>query len=202
MSAVPQAVAPQLVHHDDAALLAVRVVSFAEVVGLVPPVEGRAVTVHDVEAALDALASAGVARRRPGAARQRITDARWLRHVLEAIDESPMPEREWRPITALLGDELVGALVGAAATSIHRYRVGERTTPDAVAARLHALALMCADLVGSYNELGVRRWFQRSRSALDGRSPSQLLAGDWSPDDPPVRAVRSLAASLLGSPAT
>ena len=50
--------------------------------------------------------------------------------------------------------------------------------------------------------LGVRRWFERPRSQLDGSAPQQLLSGDWDPDDPGPRRVSDLARALLGSPAT
>lgn len=48
----------------------------------------------------------------------------------------------------------------------------------------------------------IRRWFLRSRTALGGASPIEVLTGDWNPDDDAARDVRVLAAALLGSPAT
>ncbi|TMK24849.1 MAG: hypothetical protein E6G64_16815 [Actinobacteria bacterium] len=76
------------------------------------------------------------------------------------------------------------------------------TTPDEVAERLHFLALVVADLAGSYNEFGIRRWFARPRPQLDGRSPSHLLRGNWRSDQPGPQRVRELARALTGSLAT
>ena len=70
-------------------------------------------------------------------------------------------------------------------------------TPDDVAARLHFLALVISDLAGAYNEIGVRRWFHRERSLLDGKTPGTLLSGDWNPEDEGPQRVRDLARSLV-----
>lgn len=83
-----------------------------------------------------------------------------------------------------------------------RYERGDRRTPDEVAARLHFLALVVGDLAGAYNEIGIRRWFDRKRSALDGHSPAELLAGAWQPEHPAPRRVRELARALVTSPGT
>ena len=80
--------------------------------------------------------------------------------------------------------------------------LGDRATPDAVAARLHHLALVVGDLAGSYNDIGIRRWFRRKRSQLDGQPPAALLARDWDPDDEGPRRVRELARSLVDLAAT
>ncbi|MGQ0669492.1 MAG: hypothetical protein ACT4PO_07455 [Actinomycetota bacterium] len=71
-----------------------------------------------------------------------------------------------------------------------------------MAARLHFLAKVVADLLGAYNEFGVLRWFDRPRAALGGRSPAEVLAGDWDPDAEGPLGVRSLARSLAGASAT
>ena len=33
------------------------------------------------------------------------------------------------------------------------------------------------DLAGAYNDIGVRRWFERQRTRLDGNTPAQALGG-------------------------
>jgi hypothetical protein len=71
-----------------------------------------------------------------------------------------------------------------------------------VAARLHFLASVVGDLAGAYNDFGIRRWFERPRTALEGRAPAALLSGPWSPDDVEPQRVRELAASLVASPVT
>ena len=99
------------------------------------------------------------------------------------LEDTPVPDSEWRAVIAVLGAEEVSALVGVSMSSARRYQSGERETPDVVAARLHFLALVIADLLGAYNSYGVRRWFDRVRSTLDGQSPKSLLGGDWDPTD-------------------
>lgn len=118
--------------------------------------------------------------------------------VLDAAEDSPVPDAEWDPLTRILGEELP-ALLGVSSSSVARYHSGDRRTPDSVAARLHALTLIVSDLSGSYNDYGIRRWFKRSRRALEGRAPADILRGDWDPDGTDVRAVRNLAAELLGA---
>ncbi|HXF37033.1 MAG TPA: hypothetical protein VNO17_07610 [Actinomycetota bacterium] len=129
-----------------------------------------------------------------------------LRHALDALVEalrgSPLPEREWASLVDLLEPDRVARLVGVSTSSLRRYASGARRTPDEVAARLHFLATVVADLLGTYNAFGVRRWFERPRSALGGRSPADVLAGDWDPEDEGPLAVRALARSLVGSSAT
>lgn len=197
---------PPLVNDPDVqvAYLSVRLVALAETFGLLPPTTGSGVDRANVETAIEAFARVGIGRR--GAVlRQQVTPERRadaLRELLLAVEESPVPELEWASVTRLLGDDLVTKLVGASVSSVHRYRSGERSTPDEIAARLHTVALISADLAGSYNDFGIRRWFQRRRTALGGMSPTQVLSGDWLADDERVEEVRTLAGALLGSPAT
>ena len=184
--------------------LALRLVSFADTLNLITRSPDGGTDLTEVSGALAAFAKIGIGRHSDSLqvdeSATRLTSV--LSDVLAAIEESPMPNQEWRPLTTLLGDDLVGTLVGTSTSSIQRYRHGERPTPDDIAARLHTLALIASDLAGSYNEFGIRRWFHRSRTALGGHSPADVLTGDWSPEDEPVRKVRDLARSLLGSPAT
>lgn len=98
--------------------------------------------------------------------------------------------------------ELLAELLGISLSSLRRYASGTRHTPDDVAARLHFLASVAADLLGTYDARGVRRWFARPRSALGDRAPKDLLRGAWSPDDEGPRAVRALARSLVAGSAT
>ena len=106
------------------------------------------------------------------------------------------------PRIALLGVDLLARLLGISAVSARRYSSGAGPIPDAVAARLRALALMVGDLGGAYNDTGIRRWFTRPRTALENRAPVDVLTPGWQPDDPAPRQVRSLARALTASPAT
>lgn len=125
-----------------------------------------------------------------------------LEKINEALDHSPAPAHEWRVLQDVLGVELLSRLLGISQSSTRRYISGNRSTPDAVAARLHFLAFVVGDLAGAYNDIGVRRWFDRPRERLEGNAPAQRLGGEWSPGDDGPRRVRELAGSLASSPAT
>jgi hypothetical protein len=115
-----------------------------------------------------------------------------------ALAESPLPERELQQLVDVFDvDELAG-LVGTSPVSLRRYAAGTRSVPDTVAARIHWLALVTADLAGAYNRLGMRRWFDRPRSRLEGRTPRQVLGTAWDPEDGSVRALAELAGALAG----
>jgi hypothetical protein len=122
--------------------------------------------------------------------------------ALEGSELSPMPAGEWPSLLETLGESLLGDLLGVSAASVRRYSAGLRSTPDEVAARLHVLALVVADLAGGYNDVGIRRWFGRARPQLDGRSPQQLLGPGWDPDGAEVLRIRQLAAGLVASGAS
>jgi hypothetical protein len=119
-----------------------------------------------------------------------------------ALEESPAPGFEWERVSGILGADLLARLLGISPISLRRYRTKERPTPDDVAQRLHALAMICGDLAGAYNDLGIRQWFDRKRAQLGGRAPSQILCGAWNAKDSAPAQVRELARALTGSPAT
>jgi hypothetical protein len=121
-----------------------------------------------------------------------------IRRLDEALAESPMPDRELHELLRVFDVEGLAALLGTSGVSLRRYASGSRSMPDLAAARLHWLALVASDLAGAYNELGIRRWFERPRAQLGGRSPRQALGTDWDPSDPGAGQVRALAAALAG----
>jgi hypothetical protein len=125
-----------------------------------------------------------------------------LREIDALLEESPLPESEWRRVLEVLDRDQLAALTGISPASVLRYEKQERTTPDDVAARLHFVALVIGDLAGAYNALGIRRWFERARTALDGRTPAAILRGGWKPEDPGPRAIRELARALTAPSAT
>jgi len=122
--------------------------------------------------------------------------------MVAALEASPVPKFEWAGLARVFPPEDLATLLHISASSLKRYEHGERTTPDAVAARLHFLALVVGDLAGSYNDIGIRRWFQRKRTLLDNRAPAAILAADWDPDDEGPMRVRALARSLTTLSAT
>jgi len=128
--------------------------------------------------------------------------AELLEMIIAALDASPAPQYEWKGLTRVFPPEDLAELLHVSLSSLKRYQSGERDTPDDVAARLHFLALVVGDLAGSYNDTGIRRWFQRKRTRLDGRSPVSLLKQEWDPDDEGPMRVRALARDLVTLSAT
>jgi hypothetical protein len=125
-----------------------------------------------------------------------------LELMIGALESSPVPKFEWTGLARVFPDEDLGALLNVSASSLKRYEAGDRDTPDHIAARLHFLALVVGDLAGSYNDIGIRRWFHRKRTLLGGRAPAALLKGDWDPDDEGPARVRQLARDLVSFSAT
>ena len=121
-----------------------------------------------------------------------------VEQINDQPEMSPQPAGEWAPVIGTLGEELLAELVGVSVSSVRRYASGSRGTPQDVAERLHFLALLIADLAGSYNDFGIRRWLNRPRTPLGGRSPASLL-GEFDPDGPDATAVAELAATLVGA---
>jgi hypothetical protein len=178
------------------AALAARVAALAETLGVV---SSSTIDREGIAAALKGFAALGVGRAFVEVATlppEVLADA--LISVLDGIEQSPLPDVELKALDNILGDELLGRLVHASTSSIHRYQTGARATPDPIAARVHFVALVTADLAGSYHALGIRRWFERPRPQLNGTAPADVLAGEWDPEDTPVREVRALAATLIG----
>ncbi|MCY4375543.1 MAG: hypothetical protein OXC31_17410 [Spirochaetaceae bacterium] len=116
-----------------------------------------------------------------------------LEDVNEALGASPVPASEWPALQRVLGVDLLARLLRISTVSLRRYVSGARTTPDEVAVRLHALALIVGDLAGAYNDAGIRRWFARPRAVLENRAPVDVLTAGWRPDDPEIQQLRDLA---------
>jgi hypothetical protein len=116
---------------------------------------------------------------------------------LEALRNSPRPAGEIAALAAIFGYVPLRHLVGASEPSLRRYAAEDRTTPDAVAQRIHFLAQLVAILRGSFNEFGIRRWFERPHPALGGSPPTELLRRDFDPSDPRAQATLGAAAQLL-----
>lgn len=108
----------------------------------------------------------------------------------------------WRGLRVDLGDELLAELLRVPSSSLAGY--ARNSAPRAVEERARHLAAVRQHLSGTYNAWGMRRWFERPRAQLEGRSPLQVLvgAGDWVPEGPAAESVAGLARALLGMPAT
>lgn len=186
--------------------LAVEAWRRAMAMGLVEP-EARRLDGDDVVRLVERVREAGLARgpalRFDNTAVPSVAEAEaLLRIVVAALEASPVAKYEWPAVSSVLEPEQLASLLNISVTSLRRYLAGQRDTPDAIAARLHHLALIVGDLAGAYNDVGVRRWFTRARSALGGRPPAALLAGEWAPEDPEPQQVRDLARSLVAFSAT
>lgn len=194
--------------HPDLAEVALRTLYTAEFLGAAPD---RAHPVLGWEALLSVSDALGAGKTTPMSLQVKEASTRsWIRESTEQItgirrllerlladaEASPRPAGEWQPVLSTLGEDLVARLVGASPSSIRRYGSGSRDTPQAIAERLHFIALVLAELAGSYNDYGMRRWFTRPRSALDGRSPADLMGKDFDPDGPDGERIRQLAESL------
>jgi hypothetical protein len=177
----------------------------AAAMGLVLPDQAATATHETLGELLTAIQDAGIGR---GLVRELPPSygtgevASLLDDVERALEASPLPEKEWPAVGTVFDQGQLGELLGISASSLRRYASGARRTPDDVAARLHFLALVVGDLAGSYNTIGIRRWFDRKRTQLDGKAPAAMLRGAWDPDDPGPSRVRALAAALHASPAT
>lgn len=123
-------------------------------------------------------------------------------HLNSALEESPAPAYEWPRLAEIVGVDQLARLLSVSPSSVRRYKESARSTPDDIAARLHFLALVVGDLAGAYNDIGIRRWFERPRALLGDRAPQDLLGKDWSPTDPGPTRVREIARSLVASPGT
>jgi len=148
------------------------------------------------------IASATAAELNNVAAPSREELAALLETMIAALEASPVPKFEWPGLGRVFAPEDLSTLLDVSVSSLKRYQAGDRDTPDAIAARLHCLALLVSDLAGSYNDIGIRRWFQRKRTQLDGRAPAAFLTGDWDPDDEGPARVRQLARELVSFSAT
>jgi transcriptional regulator with XRE-family HTH domain len=186
--------------------LAVEAWRRAEAMGLVEP-DARRLGADDVARLVDRVREAGLARgqalRFDNVSVPSVEEVETLLQVvIAALEASPVARSEWPAVSRVLEQEQLASLLDISVSSLRRYLSGERGTPDSVAARLHHIALIVGDLSGAYNEVGIRRWFERPRSALDGKRPADLLKGGWSPDDPAPQRVRNLARALVALSAT
>jgi hypothetical protein len=124
-----------------------------------------------------------------------------VRRLSDQIEMSPQPSAEWTPVIDVLGEPMTARLIGSSPSSVRRYAAGTRRTPQAIAERVHFLTLLLADLAGSYNAFGMRRWLTRPRTALGGQSPADRL-GTFDPDGTAATEVADLAAALPAMGAT
>ncbi|MDR6218860.1 hypothetical protein [Deinococcus soli (ex Cha et al. 2016)] len=185
----------------------IRSVNRSRTIGLIDNTELQTVNLDGILLLVSRLANQGVA----SLAKLQLDDSlrigelpgAYWRDINAALDHSPMPKQEWKSAQELFQDnDLIAQLTGVARSSVGRYIRGERATPDEVSERLHAVMMIAADLQGVLNPQGVRRWFTKRRSHLDGLAPIDVLGKDWTTDSSGYARVRTLADSDLSFQAT
>ncbi len=183
----------------------VRVLGLAEAMGLLKlssPMSHldldvlRSTLVNFLEAGIGIVPIAELAQNNSAEDLPRILD-----EIYESLEGSPNPDTEWLSISAVLGRELLLKLLDISNSSIERYIDQKRPTPDSIAVKLHTLARIIAHLSGAYNDIGIRRWFERPRSQLNGSSPADLLTGEWQDNPEIIESILGLAARINSSPA-
>jgi len=145
--------------------------------------------------AIASAAQAGLAEQvaaRPDAAEP---GERTILAFLEALRNSPRPASEITRLSRIFGFPGLAGLVGASEPSLRRYAAATRPAPDPVAERVHFLAQLVAILRGSFNEFGIRRWFERPHPALENRAPRLLVRADPAESGP--QATLAAALQLL-----
>jgi len=182
----------------DAPRTAVVATRLAEVMGLYVREPGTRIDRDTVRAVIEASAAHGLAEQLAARTADRPIADDDVFALLDILEHSPVPAGEIRSLATILGPATLHALVGTSEASLRRYAASSRETPDIVAGRLHYLALLVAILRGSFNEFGIRRWFERAHPYLGGIAPATRLAGGFDPDDQGAEDVLRAAASLLG----
>jgi hypothetical protein len=181
----------------DAARAGVMATRLAQVMGIFERPAGARIDRSLIGSAIRAAANAGLAEE--VAARDDAAEPgeRTTLAFLDALRKSPRPEGEITALAAIFGYVPLGQLVGVSEPSLRRYAAGDRATPDTVAQRIHFLAQLVAILRGSFNEFGIRRWFERPHPLLGNRAPTDVLGGDFDPADPGALATLGAAIRLL-----
>lgn len=130
-----------------------------------------------IKRVLDALQTGGLlgAQRARFAAMLRSPDktGEAIRQLIAVLEESPVPRTEWPAMRSIFGDEALAELLGVSRSSLKRYASAERVTPSKIAERLHWVAMVVADLAGSYNDFGMRSLVRAKPKPAPWSQPSQ-----------------------------
>ena len=192
-----QSVSEKAERRLDAARAGVLAVRLAEGMGLFVRPEGRRIDRALVGQAIETAASAGLAEQVASRPDARAPGGETILAFLASLLDSPRPAAEIAHLAPIFGYPVLGRLVGTSVPSLRRYAAEDRRTPDAIAQRVHLVAQLVATLRGSFNEFGIRRWFERPHPALSGRAPGEILARGLDPADPDAAALLDAALRLL-----
>ena len=105
-----------------------------------------------------------------------------------------MPTATLSELRSILGDWMLGELVGLPTTSVATTDI-TKLRPE-VSARIELIGQVVWCLLGAYDEEGIRRWFGRRRPQLKGQSPAEHLGFDWLANSPPATRILELAREL------
>lgn len=184
-------------HELDAARAAVVATRLAELMGVFVRPPRRRIDRALVGEVIDSAASAGLAEGVAAREDARNPEDATVHAFLDALLGSPRPAEEIANLVPILGYEGLQGLVDASEASLRRYAAEARSTPDDIARRVHFLATLVAILRGSFNEFGIRRWFEREHPALAGRAPAAVLGSGFEPDHAVGDRVLRAALALL-----
>ncbi len=192
-------------HDPESAGRAANLLAMAEAMGVWEPKEVVSELDGAVfEEALSSLAAVGIAAGAPIEWKARAAHdgegfAAWLSSLTDAVYSSPVPDLELPRLGSLFGVERLADLAGVSPSSMRRYASARRQVPDDVADHAHVVTRIVCALAGSYNERGIRRWFERPRSQLGGRTPEEVLRHAWEKGDgEEAGSVVALAEALVG----
>ena len=108
----------------------------------------------------------------------------------------------WDNVQDTLGFDLMATLVtgeedlGVARHKLAEYDVNPHDLPEEVVERFNFITKIMKHIAGSFNDYGMKRWFLRRRTQLQGISPAQVLTGDWKPNEEWPQKVLQLAETL------
>jgi hypothetical protein len=100
--------------------------------------------------------------------------------------------REFLALRSILGDELLGNLVGPPSVSLG----STEGPPSASASRIKLIGKIVWCLKGTYDDQSIKRRFSRRRPQLEGKSPAERLGDDWHANSPAALRALGLAEEL------
>ncbi len=98
-------------------------------------------------------------------------------------------------LRSILGDRMLGELVGLPTAAFEE--MDGSTLPPEVADRITHVGQVVWCLMGTYDDEGIRRWYERRRPQLRGKSPAEHLGPDWLADSLLAKRVLDLAKVLI-----